>query len=104
MLAGLQFLYENKLKLVIVAALIRAVTVGGAGLCQFAQLLVGIGGGKIVGSLSCLSDGGLGWIVPAQLALCWLRKILLRILPVMNIPRCAGLRCALELRSHPATL
>ena len=48
LLAGLLFLYENKLKLVIVAALIREVTVGRAGLCYFAQMLLGTRGGKIV--------------------------------------------------------
>ena len=48
--------------------------------------------------------GRQGWIMQAQLALCQFRKILLGILPGLNIPRCAGLCSALELKfssSHP---
>ena len=48
LLAGQLFLYENKLKLVIVVALVREVTVGRAELCYFAQMLLGTRGGKIV--------------------------------------------------------
>ena len=46
------------------------VTVGREGLCQFAQMLLGTRGGKIVSWLSCLSDGGQGWIAFAPLRLC----------------------------------